>query len=223
MKYRILIVEDDLSIQQAMETFLKNENYEVEVASDGEEALNLFEPNKYHLILLDMMLPKKSGQEVLETVRRRSELQPVVVISAQNDEFVQMTAFLKEIDDYITKPFSMNILLLKLSTILKRIYGKSDDIIMVNDVKLYINQYQVYRGNEKIEMTPKEFEILQSMFVNLGKVYSREELLMAIWGADFLGDSRTIDVHIKNIRRKLGNDTIKTIKGIGYKVEKNEI
>ncbi|WP_375270022.1 response regulator transcription factor [Enterococcus sp. DIV0212c] len=220
--YHILVVEDDLSIQKAMVTFLKKEGYSVDYVSNGLDALELSKINKYHLILLDMMLPKKNGQEVLEEIRHESPEQPVVIISALDDEYIQMSAFVKKIDDYITKPFSMNILLFKINAILNRIYGKEEESIQIGNLNLYINQYEIYKDKVKVDVTPKEFEIVQAMFLNRGKVYSREELLTAVWGYDFLGDSRTIDVHIKNIRQKLGNNVIKTIKGIGYKVEKYE-
>nr|WP_207695315.1 response regulator transcription factor [Enterococcus sp. DIV0212c] len=222
MMYHILVVEDDLSIQKAMVTFLKKEGYSVDYVSNGLDALELSKINKYHLILLDMMLPKKNGQEVLEEIRHESPEQPVVIISALDDEYIQMSAFVKKIDDYITKPFSMNILLFKINAILNRIYGKEEESIQIGNLNLYINQYEIYKDKVKVDVTPKEFEIVQAMFLNRGKVYSREELLTAVWGYDFLGDSRTIDVHIKNIRQKLGNNVIKTIKGIGYKVEKYE-
>lgn len=220
MNYHILVVEDDLSIQKAICTFLVKDGYTVSAAKDGEEAISLFKQETPHLILLDMMLPKKNGEEVLQEIRHLSPQQPVMIISALDDEFIQIDAFTKRIEDYVVKPFSMNILLFKINAILSRIYDNKSEVIKIGAVHLFVNQYEVTLSDEKIELTPKEFEILQAMFLNVGKVYSREELLTVVWGYDFLGDSRTIDVHIKNIRRKLGNDIIKTIKGIGYKVEK---
>lgn len=220
MNYHILVVEDDLSIQKAICTFLVKDGYKVSAAKDGEEAISLFKQDTFHLILLDMMLPKKKGEEVLQEIRQLSPQQPIMVISALDDEFIQVDAFTKRIEDYVVKPFSMNILLFKINAILSRIYGHQSHTIKIDAVRLFVNQYEVTLSDQKIKLTPKEFEILQAMFLNVGKVYSREELLTVVWGYDFLGDSRTIDVHIKNIRQKLGNDVIKTIKGIGYKVEK---
>ncbi|MGY3779344.1 response regulator transcription factor [Isobaculum melis] len=220
MSYHILVVEDDLSIQKAICTFLVKDGYTVTAAKDGEEAISLFEQETFHLILLDMMLPKKNGEEVLQEIRQVSPQQPVLIISALDDEFIQIDAYTKRIEDYVVKPFSMNILLFKINAILNRIYDNQNQSIVIGSVQLFVQQYEVTLNGEKIELTPKEFEILQAMFLNVGKVYSREELLTVVWGYDFLGDSRTIDVHVKNIRRKLGNDVIKTIKGIGYKVEK---
>lgn len=220
MIYHILIVEDDLVIQSTMRTFLMNEGYQVTVAKDGEEALSLFDLDKFHLILLDMLLPKKGGEEVLNCIRQQAPLQPVVIISALDDEFIQLNSYIKKIEDYIVKPFSMNILLFKIATILKRIYDNELEMISIKNITLHVNQYEVYVDGQLVELTPREFEILQTMFLKPGKVYSREELLTLVWGYGYLGESRTIDVHIKNIRNKISPDVIKTVIGVGYKVEK---
>lgn len=220
MIYHILIVEDDLVIQSTMRTFLMNEGYQVTVAKDGEEALSLFELDKFHLILLDMLLPKKGGEEVLNCIRQQAPLQPVVIISALDDEFIQLNSYIKKIEDYIVKPFSMNILLFKIATLLKRIYDNELEMISIKNITLHVNQYEVYVDGQPVELTPREFEILQTMFLKPGKVYSREELLTLVWGYGYLGESRTIDVHIKNIRNKINPDVIKTVIGVGYKVEK---
>lgn len=220
MIYHILIVEDDLVIQSTMRTFLMNEGYQVTVAKDGEEALSLFELDKFHLILLDMLLPKKGGEEVLNCIRQQAPLQPIVIISALDDEFIQLNSYIKKIEDYIVKPFSMNILLFKIATILKRIYDNELEMISIKNITLHVNQYEVYVDGQLVELTPREFEILQTMFLKPGKVYSREELLTLVWGYGYLGESRTIDVHIKNIRNKISPDVIKTVIGVGYKVEK---
>lgn len=219
MAYHILLVEDEKEIRQAMTNFLRRESYEVTAVETGEEAIEQFEKNDFHLILLDMMLPGIGGEEVLGWVRKKSDI-PILIISALNDELIQLDAFEQSVDDYVVKPFSMNILVHKIASLLRRVYEKQEKEIQYHDLKLLINNYEVYYQDELIELTAKEFEILQTMLLNRGKVYSREELLTVIWGYDYFGDSRNIDVHIKNIRKKLPLDCIKTIKGIGYKVER---
>ncbi|MGM0125242.1 two-component system, OmpR family, response regulator VanR [Enterococcus sp. AZ194] len=219
MNARLLLVEDDLSIQKVMLTFLQKEGYRVTAVSDGQSAIDLFQQESFELIILDMMLPKKSGEEVLREIRQSSQ-QPIMIISALNDEMTQIGAYTNQIEDYVVKPFSMNILLFKISAILKRIYGDTNQRIQLGDVTMFVEQYEVKKAEQLVVLTTKEFEILLAMAQNKGKVYSREELLTLVWGYDFLGDSRTIDVHVKNIRQKLGSELIKTIKGVGYKVEK---
>lgn len=219
MAYHILLVEDEKEIRQAMTNFLRRESYEVTAVETGEEAIEQFEKNDFHLILLDMMLPGIGGEEVLGWVRKKSDIL-ILIISALNDELIQLDAFEQSVDDYVVKPFSMNILVHKIASLLRRVYEKQEKEIQYHDLKLLINNYEVYYQDELIELTAKEFEILQTMLLNRGKVYSREELLTVIWGYDYFGDSRNIDVHIKNIRKKLPLDCIKTIKGIGYKVER---
>ncbi|KAF1295844.1 hypothetical protein BAU15_03350 [Enterococcus sp. JM4C] len=208
-----------MAIQKVMLTFLEKEGYQVTAVADGQSAIDLFHQDSFELIILDMMLPKKSGEEVLSEIRQSSQ-QPIMIISALNDEMTQIGAYTNQIEDYVVKPFSMNILLFKISAILKRIHGDTDKQIQLGEITIFVDQYEVKKADELVLLTTKEFEILLAMAQNKGKVYSREELLTLVWGYDFLGDSRTIDVHVKNIRQKLGSELIKTIKGVGYKVEK---
>lgn len=219
MTYNILLVEDEREIRRAMTNFLRREAYEVVAVETGEEALQAFAQTDFHLVLLDMMLPGIGGEEVLEWIRRKSDV-PILIISALNDELIQLDAFEQSVDDYIVKPFSMNILVHKIASLLRRVYEKQKKEILYGDLRLLVNNYEVYYQEQAVELTVKEFEILQTMLLNSGKVYSREELLTVVWGYDYFGDSRNIDVHIKNIRKKLPLECIKTIKGIGYKVER---
>lgn len=218
MSFSLLIVEDDPQIQRIMAIFLRKEGYQVTAVSTGEAALTLLAENPYDLVLLDMMLPGIGGEQVLDHIRQTNPQQPVMIISALDDEYIQIDAFTKQIEDYVIKPFSMNILSFKIKTILYRIYGKPDRALTIGDLSIVPEAYQVFRGDEELPLTTKEFELLLTMAENQGRVYSREELLTLVWGYDFFGDSRTIDVHIKNIRQKIGKDAIKTIKGVGYKV-----
>lgn len=219
MSYKILLIEDEKEIRQAMSNFLERESYQVKAVETGEAGLEAFKSEEFHLILLDMMLPGIGGEEVLEKVRRKSDV-PILIISALTDELIQLDAFAQSVDDYVVKPFSMKILVYKIASLLRRVYEKQKQEINYRGLRLLINNYEVYYEEEAIDLTVKEFELLQTMLLSNGKVYSRDELLTVVWGYDYLGDSRNIDVHIKNIRKKLPIDCIKTIKGIGYKVER---
>lgn len=219
MSYNILLVEDEKEIRQAMTNFLRREDYHVVAVETGEEALHEFAETDFHIVLLDMMLPGIGGEEVLKWIRRKSDV-PILIISALTDELIQLDAFEQSVDDYIVKPFSMTILVHKIASLLRRVYEKQKKEIIYHDLRLLVNNYELYYQEQAVELTVKEFEILQTMLQNSGKVYSREELLTVVWGYDYFGDSRNIDVHIKNIRKKLPFDCIKTVKGIGYKVER---
>ncbi|MGX7417591.1 response regulator transcription factor [Carnobacterium gallinarum] len=219
MEYHILLVEDEKEIRTAMYNFLIREHYQVVAVETGEEALEQFKKADFHLVLLDMMLPGISGEEVLKQIRLNSDV-PIMIISALNDELIQLDAFEQSVDDYVVKPFSMNILMHKIASLLRRVYEQQAKELVYRDLRLLVNNYEAYYQNELLDLTVKEFEILQTMLQNSGKVYTREELLTVVWGYEYFGDSRNIDVHIKNIRKKIKEDIIKTIKGIGYKVER---
>ena len=165
------------------------------------------------------MLPGIQGEEVIKKIRSNNDV-PIIVISAVGDEEIQKEIFNAKIDDYVIKPFSMNILTYKLAALIRRSYGEAFKEINYKGVRLIINNYEVYYQDKPIDLTAKEFELLQAMLLNKGKFYSREELISVIWGYDYLGDSRTIDVHVKNIRKKLFNEIISTIKGAGYRIER---
>lgn len=219
MNYKILVVEDEKAIQKALMGFLKREKYCVESVDDGRTALAYALEKDYHLILLDMLLPEMSGEEVLIKLREKKDT-PVMIISSLGDELVQLDAYQNSIDDYIVKPFSMNLLLCKIAVLLKRLYPTKKEILRSEDITLMVNNYEVYKGEAKVELTTKEFELLQLLLLHKGKVFTREELYATIWGYDYYGDTRTIDVHIGNIRKKTLMETIVSIPGVGYKVGK---
>lgn len=216
----ILLVEDDFSIRQSLKAGLEKEKYHVIEAKDGEEALILFEANDIHLVLLDIMLPKYRGEVVLKKIRLVSEV-PVLIISALNDELIQIEAFRNRVDDYVVKPFSMNILSYKIKTLLRRVYGEESTKIVYKDLELIPENYDAFLAGKAIKLSAKDFEILQIMLSNQGRVYEREELITLVWGYEYYGDVRNIDVHIKNIRKKTWTELITTVKGVGYKVEKS--
>jgi DNA-binding response OmpR family regulator len=219
MQKEIILVEDVTEIREGLKLSLEKDGYQVYSFSNGEEALEFLENTTVNLILLDLMLPGINGNEFMHHLRANSSI-PVIVISALGDEFTQINLFNQQIDDFITKPFSPNILSLKIDAVLRRCKKFDEELLTYKNITLEINNYKVYKDNQLIEITTKEFDILQAMLLNQGKVYSREELMEALWEDCYLIDLRTIDVHIKNIRNKLGKDIIRTVKGIGYRIEK---
>jgi Response regulators consisting of a CheY-like receiver domain and a winged-helix DNA-binding domain len=219
MKKHILLIEDDVVIHASLKKFLLQEGYQVASAFDGDMALSLFAENEIHLILLDLIIPKLSGESVLRHIRQNSKV-PIIVISALNDEQTQQLAYMQEVDDYVTKPFSMKILLYKVAAVMRRVYVVDGEVLSWRDVELHVGNYKVYQAGCEVILTAKEFEILEILMRSTGRIYTREQLLSILWDYDFDGYSRTIDVHVKNIRKKLCPEIITTITKIGYKVEK---
>ncbi|WP_161842923.1 response regulator transcription factor [Candidatus Enterococcus huntleyi] len=215
----ILLVEDDYSIRQSIKSGLEEEGYKIIEAEDGEEAITLFSQNEIHLVLLDIMLPKLRGEAVLKTIRQTSEV-PVLIISALNDELIQVETFKNRVDDYVVKPFSLNILSYKIKSLLRRVYGEEAGKVVYKHLTLIPKNYEAYLAGEPLQLSAKDFDILQVMLSNQGRVYEREELITLVWGYEYYGDIRNIDVHIKNIRKKTWSDLIRTVKGVGYKIEK---
>ncbi|MGX6970341.1 response regulator transcription factor [Vagococcus bubulae] len=216
----ILLIEDNDTIRKSISYSLKKENYQIGTFSTAEEGIKSLSEIKYDLILLDLMLPDMSGEQFLDEISDFCEI-PVIVISAISDEYTQINLYNKKIDDYVVKPFSTNILLLKIEAILRRIAVEDQQVALNYDsLTIEIDNYILYEDNKQIDLTSREFEILQSMLLNQGKVFTREELITVHWGYDEFIDPRTIDVHIKNIRKKIQTDVIQTVKGVGYRIEK---
>jgi DNA-binding response OmpR family regulator len=221
VKESVLLIEDNDSIRNSLYFSLQKEGYQVLACNQAETALTMLTRKTVDLILLDLMLPKMSGEEFLEAIGEKMNI-PIIVISALNDEFTQINLYNKKIDDFVVKPFSMNILLLKIEVVLRRSSVKKAEQkkLHYQNICLEIGNYIVYQNGQRVELTAKEFEVLQAMLLNQGKVFSRDEFLTALWGYDYFVDSRTIDVHIKNLRNKLGKQLIETVKGVGYRIEK---
>lgn len=219
MKYRVLLVEDDKIIHNTIRNFLLQDGYEIESAFTGEHALELFNSFEFHLVLLDLMLPQISGEMVLKRIRTKSQVL-VIVISALSDELTQQIAYEEKVDDYITKPFSMKILMFKIEAMLRRKYETSSNTLEWNNISLDLNGYKVYSDEREVALTTREFELLSLLLSNRGRVYTREQLVIALMGYDYDGYSRSVDVHVKNIRKKLGDTIIKTVNRVGYMVEK---
>ena len=220
---KILIVEDEEDIQELLKFFLEDNDYQTMIASDGIEAIDTFHRFQPDMILLDIMIPKIDGYAVCELIRKESKI-PIIMITALSDETNQLKGFDLLIDDYVTKPFSMPILLRKIQAIFRRIdnvLNTKQELIQYKDIVLNMNEYTVSINKEFIDFTRKEFEILKELLAHPGYVQTREMLLDKVWQYEYYDSDRVVDNHIKNIRKKLGKDYIKTVKGIGYKVEKD--
>jgi len=218
---RILIIEDEPDIQELLKNYLEEEGYETEQALDGIEGIGKFRRGKFDLILLDVMIPKVDGFGVLEIIRQESDV-PVIMLTALDDEAYQMKGYDLKVDEYVTKPFSIKLLLKKIEAVLRR-YGKSikkDGIFSYRKLKLNSESYQAWMENEELSLTQKEFELLREFLLNQGRVLTRGQLLDAVWGMDYFGEERIVDTHIKNIRRKMKEDYIETIRGVGYRIAK---
>lgn len=217
----ILIVEDDADIQELLQNFLQEVGYRVTVAGDGVEALALFSENQYDLILLDIMLPKIDGFGVCELIRGRSQV-PIIMLTALNSEEEQIRGLDLQVDDYITKPFSMPILIRKIAAVLRRssLLIEETQTISYKNLTLQLDGYTAAVDGKIYELTQREYEVLKELLTHQGRVLTRQNLLDRLWKYDFYGDERVVDTHIKNLRKKLGIDFIQTIKGVGYKIEK---
>ncbi|MGL5348513.1 MAG: response regulator transcription factor [Peptostreptococcaceae bacterium] len=220
MNSSILVIEDDSNIQELIVEFLSSEGYNVESANDGLEGVQKFKQGHYDLIILDIMMPNLDGYGVCKMVRNISNV-PIIFLTALNAEDNQIKGFDLQCDDYITKPFSFNLLIKRVEAILRRsVKNTNEDFICFEDLKLNLNTYTVEVDSEVIELTLKEFSILKSLIEKYPQVITREGLLDDIWGYDYYGDTRIVDAHIKNLRKKIGLPYIKTVKGIGYTLEK---
>ena len=217
-KKKVLVVDDENKMRKLLCDYLQANNYDVIEAKDGEEALSKFYNNKdIAIILLDVMMPKIDGWETLETIRKDSKV-PVIMLTAKGEEEDELHGFKSGADDYIQKPFSPQILMARIKSILNRNDAANQEIesdgIRINKV-----EHQVYIDGEPIELSFKEFELLDYLIENKGVALTREKILNNVWNFDYYGDARTIDTHIKKLRSKLGSkgDYIKTIWGMGYK------
>lgn len=221
MSASILVVEDDFNIQELIVEFLSSQGYRVDYANDGVEGVQKFKQGNYDLIILDVMMPNLDGHSACKMIRKTSNV-PIIFLTALNDESNQIKGFELECDDYITKPFSFKLLIKRVEAVLRRSSQTiNDDNISFERLTLDLNTYSANINDENIELTLKEFNILKTLIEKYPQVITRENLLDSIWGYDYYGDTRIVDAHIKNIRKKIVLPYIKTVKGIGYTLEKN--
>ncbi|MCB0530156.1 MAG: response regulator transcription factor [Saprospiraceae bacterium] len=221
---KILIVDDEPDILEFLQYNLKKEGYAVVSANDGKQAIEVAEREKPNLIILDIMMPELDGVETCRILRSRKEFSavPVAFLTARDEDFSQITALDVGGDDYITKPIKPRVLISRINALLRRSSRLADDdreAIEVHDLVIDKQKVLVFRGEQTIELPRKEFEILWLLASKPGRVFTREEIFDKIWGSDVIVGNRTIDVHISKLRNKLGDQFIKTIKGVGYKIE----
>ena len=216
----ILIVEDELDIQELLCAYLQEAGYQTVTAGDGVTALALFQEQPFDLVLLDIMLPKIDGFGVCELIRRQSQV-PVLMLTALDAEDQQLRGFGLEIDDYVTKPFSMPILLEKIRAVLRRSAGaEPDNRLRYRDLAIDPDTREAVLDGRVLDLTTREFDLLYTFLHAPGRVFTREMLLARLWGYDFYGDERVVDSHIKNLRHKLGRNYIETVRGVGYRAAK---
>ncbi|AYY11493.1 DNA-binding response regulator [Actinobacteria bacterium YIM 96077] len=223
---RVLVVEDEESFSDALSYMLKKEGFEVSVASGGDEALDEFDRVGADLVLLDLMLPGVPGTEVCRQLRQRSKV-PVIMLTAKDSEVDKVVGLELGADDYVTKPFSSRELVARIRAVLRRGSEPTETspaVLEAGPVRMDVDRHIVSVGGESVQLPLKEFELLELMLRNTGRVLTRAQLIDRIWGADYVGDTKTLDVHVKRLRAKIEPDPatptyLLTVRGLGYKFE----
>ena len=219
---KILVVDDEARMRKLVKDFLSRENYIVKEAADGEEAIDIFfEDNDIDLVILDVMMPKMDGWEVCKEIRQFSKV-PIIMLTAKGEESDELLGFELGVDEYISKPFSPKILVARVDAILRRTNNLDEnEMVVAGDIEINKAAHTVKVKGKSIELSFKEFELLEYFIKNKGIALSRENILNNVWNYDYFGDARTIDTHVKKLRAKLGDcgDYIQTIWGMGYKFE----
>jgi two-component system, OmpR family, alkaline phosphatase synthesis response regulator PhoP len=225
MRRHLLLVEDDATLRRALAFNLTREGYEVASAADGESALEAARSQRLDLILLDVMLPGMSGVEVLRVLRREGVTTPVIILSAKGDEIDRVVGLQVGADDYVAKPFSRPELLARIEAVLRRQRREPDapeqrELLTFGAVEIDVARREVTVDGEPIHLTTKEFDLLAHMAASPGRIFTRDQLLARIWGYDYVGDGRTVDVHVSWLRGKLrgrdGHNFFRTVRGVGY-------
>lgn len=230
---KIMVIEDDIDISNMIKNILEEENYEVVVAFDGKKGIELFNPNDFDLVLLDLMLPKRNGMEVLQEVRKQSNI-PVIIISAKSEDFDKSILLGAGADDYLTKPFSLIELIARIKALLRRtnLYGKNEQreentVLTYKDLTLDKENHTVTKNREELKLTATEFELLALFLENPNRVFTKSNLYQSVWDDAYLGDENIVNVHMSRLRSKIEDDNkqpqyIQTLWGIGYRLEKQD-
>jgi DNA-binding response OmpR family regulator len=223
--YRILIVDDEEKIREVIKEYGEFEGYSVTEASDGMEAVNICKSEDFDIIIMDIMMPRLDGYSAVKEIKKNKDI-PVLMLSARGEEYDKLFGFEIGIDDYVVKPFSPKEIMARIKVIINRSKAKekTNKKIIFKGLVIDFDGRNVYVDDEKVDMTPKEYDLLFYMVRNKNIALTREKLLNEIWGYDFYGDERTVDTHIKMLRNSLGKyrDFIVTLRGLGYKFEYNE-
>ena len=228
MSNHILIIEDDPNIAELIRLYLEKDKFEVTIASDGRTGVNAFYSAQPDLVLLDIMLPEMDGWEVCREIRKTDKT-PIIMLTAKDETVDKITGLELGADDYIAKPFDMKEVIARIHAVLRRYTGESDSDASPKDIKTFHNlvinmsAYEVIISGKKVEMPPKELELLNYLASHPNRVFTRNQLLDDVWGFEYLGDSRTVDVHVKRLREKINGASDKwslaTVWGVGYKFE----
>ena len=223
-KMRVLVVDDDPNIGQLIKLYLEKEGFEPQVVVRGDDALNAFRKNPPHIVLLDLMLPGMDGWQVCREVRKISNI-PIIMLTAKDETFDKVLGLELGADDYIVKPFDMKELVARIKAVIRRFQAADapEKELVFPGLTINISQYTVTYMGKPLEMPPREIELLYFLASHPGMVFTREQLLEQVWGYDYFGDSRTVDVHVKRLREKVENVSdqwaLKTVWGVGYKFE----
>lgn len=223
IKQKIMIVDDDANIAELISLYIEKEGYETKIASDGEEAIRLFSDFAPNLVLLDIMLPEIDGYDVCKAIRKVSSI-PIIMLTAKGETFDKVLGLELGADDYIVKPFEPKELVARVKAVLRRVDPKDDNSkkVVVPNLTISLSNYTVVYRGERVEMPPKELELLYFLASHKNQVFTREQLLNQIWSYEYIGDTRTVDVHVKRIREKFQEEevwSLKTVWGVGYKFE----
>jgi phosphate regulon transcriptional regulator PhoB len=225
MKQTIFVLEDDSDISELISFNLEKQGYRVKTEKNGQKAFDLIVKQPPDLLVLDLNLPGLSGIEICKYLREnaRTKELPIIMLTARTQEIDKIIGFEIGADDYVTKPFSMRELLARINALLRRSMPTMADTFELADLKIYLNMHRITCQNKEIVLTPTEYKLLEALANVKGRVLSRDDLLEMVWGMDYYGESRTVDVHIKRLRDKLGNCAvlIETIKGTGYRLKVN--
>ena len=224
---KILLVDDEASIRELIRFNLERAGYRVQEATDGNEAINAVRQTKPDLVVLDLMLPGLDGLDVCRLVKgnRETAAIPIIMLTAKTEEVDKVIGLELGADDYMTKPFSPRELVARIKAVLRRSQKEqsASGELTVGSLRFYFNRYEAWLGKEKLELTPKEYELLKLFATNTGKVFTREQLLEKVWGYEYFGDTRTVDVHVRHLRAKVASDAafanaIETVRGVGYRL-----
>ena len=221
--YRILIVDDETGIREMIKKYALFEGYEVEEASDGMEAIEVCKKQSFDLIVMDVMMPELDGFSACREIRKFCTV-PVIMLSARGEEYDKIHGFELGIDDYVVKPFSPKELMMRIAAVIKRSTAQPEpqkDILVIEGLKVDFTGRMVFVNDQRVDMSPKEYDLFFYMVKNRGIALTREKLISDVWGYDFFGDDRTLDTHIKLLRKSLGEYSkfIVTLRGVGYRFE----
>ena len=227
MGTKLLVIDDEMNICELLKTYFENEGYDVKTACDGVEGVSYFKMYEPDLVLLDIMMPNKDGFQVCREIREISANKPIIFVSAKDDSFDKVLGLELGADDFVVKPFDLKELSARVKAVLRRYAARDDqnddEVIKFDNIEISLEKYELKLNGKSVDIPPKELELLYFLASNYNRVFTRDQLLDKVWGFDYLGDSRTVDVHVKRLREKLEGVSdkwiLKTFWGLGYKLE----